>query len=60
MSKRIAVLGCGPAPLIIQVLSNLGHDVLGVESINEYVKYANEYLKGQGKVDLLRERHGTC
>lgn len=48
--RRIAVIGCGPRPESISILSDLGYDVAGVEPVEGYVTAANEFLGGSGVV----------
>jgi SAM-dependent methyltransferase len=48
--RNILVLGCGPRPQPMQILSNMGHRVLGIEPVESFVESANEYLNGAARV----------
>ena len=48
--RRIAVVGCGHRPKILSVLLERGHDAVGVEPVESYVKAASEYLGRPGAV----------
>jgi ubiquinone/menaquinone biosynthesis C-methylase UbiE len=42
--QRVCVIGCGPVPQIMGVLSDRGFDVSGVEPVVSFVNEANAYL----------------
>jgi SAM-dependent methyltransferase len=48
--RKIAVIGCGLRPKILQRLIELGHEAVGVEPVQLYVRAASEYLDKKGTV----------
>ncbi len=49
--RRIAVVGCGHRPKILRTLLDQGHDAVGIEPVESYVRAASEYL---GRNDVVR------
>ena len=47
---QMAIIGCGPVPQSIRLLSERGYRVTGVEPIPSFVRRANLYLGGDGSV----------
>ncbi len=48
--RRIAVIGCGHRPKMLRALLDLGHDAMGIEPVDAYVRAASEYLEREGLV----------
>jgi len=44
LGSSVIVVGCGPRPVTIRRLAELGYRVVGIEPVAAYVKTANEWL----------------
>lgn len=49
-ARDIAVVGCGPRPEMIAILTERGYTVTGVEPIPLFVDAAEGFLRGKGRV----------
>jgi SAM-dependent methyltransferase len=48
--RRIAVVGCGHRPKMLRTLLHQGHDAVGIEPVESYVRSASEYLEREDAV----------
>ena len=49
-SREILVLGCGPQPQPMLILTRMGHRVVGVEPVQSFVETARQYLDAPASV----------
>ena len=48
--KNILVLGCGPRPETLEMLTRKGYEAVGVEPVPSFVRSAREYLGASDKI----------
>jgi ubiquinone/menaquinone biosynthesis C-methylase UbiE len=49
-ARKILVVGCGPQPDVMKVLSEMGYAILGVDPVPEVLEAARAYLGDEGSV----------
>lgn len=52
IARRIAVIGCGPKPVVVRELIQRGIDAIGVEPVRGFAEKAREYLEDESRVLL--------